>query len=150
MARQAIITEHVFYHEHVFGVKRRTMWNIPAMNIRVVTALVYAALAATFVFTYESSALDDEALGWAYVSAAILVQPVTGFLIPRLWAFALPFVALVVSLPVSEPVEPGVLPITDAGIMFLGGIFAMILIAFGMTFRLTIEAFRNPPEPLRR
>lgn len=114
------------------------------MDARVVTALLYAVLAVVFVFTYESRAF--EVFAWAYIVVAMSIQVVTGFLIPRLWAFALPFVALVVSLPISEPVEPG-MRITDAGVMFIGGIAAMILMSLGMAIRLTIEGFRNPPEP---
>lgn len=116
------------------------------MDARVVTALLYAVLAVVFVFTYESRAFDNEVFAWTYIIVAMLIQVVTGFLIPRLWAFALPFVALVVSLPISEPVEPG-MRITDAGVMFIGGIAAMILMSLGMAIRLTIEGFRNPPEP---
>lgn len=116
------------------------------MDARVVTALLYVVLAVVFVFTYESRAFDNEVFGWTYIVGAMLIQVVTGFLIPRLWAFALPFVALVVSLPISEPVEPG-MRITDAGVMFIGGIAATILMSLGMAMRLTIEGFRNPPEP---
>lgn len=116
------------------------------MDARVVTALLYAVLAVVFVSTYESRAFDNEVFAWTYIIVAMLIQVVTGFLIPRLWAFALPFVALVVSLPISEPVEPG-MRITDAGVMFIGGIAAMILMSLGMAMRLTIEGFRNPPEP---
>lgn len=116
------------------------------MDARVVTALLYVVLAVVFVFTYEGRAFDNEVFAWTYIVGAMLIQVVTGFLIPRLWAFALPFVALVVSLPISEPVEPG-MRITDAGVMFIGGIAAMILMSLGMAMRLTIEGFRNPPEP---
>ena len=116
------------------------------MDARVVTALLYVVLAVVFVFTYESRAFDNEVFAWTYIIVAMLIQVATGFLIPRLWAFALPFVALVVSLPISEPVEPG-MRITDAGVMFIGGIAAMILMSLGMAMRLTIEGFRNPPEP---
>lgn len=116
------------------------------MDARVVTALLYMVLAVVFVFTYESRAFDNEVFAWTYIIVAMLIQVATGFLIPRLWAFALPFVALVVSLPISEPVEPG-MRITDAGVMFIGGIAAMILMSLGMAIRLTIEGFRNPPEP---
>lgn len=116
------------------------------MDARVVTALLYTVLAVVFVFNYESRAFDNEVFAWIYIIVAMLIQVVTGFLIPRLWAFALPFVALVVSLPISEPVEPG-MRITDAGVMFIGGIAAMILMSLGMAIRLTIEGFRNPPEP---
>lgn len=116
------------------------------MDARVVTALLYVVLAVVFVFTYESRAFDNEVFAWTYIVGAMLIQVVTGFLIPRLWAFALPFVALVVSLPISEPVEPG-MRITDAGVMFIGGIAATILMSLGMAMRLTIEGFRNPPEP---
>ena len=116
------------------------------MDARVVTALLYVVLAVVFVFTYESRAFDNEVFAWTYIIGAMLIQVVTGFLIPRLWAFALPFVALVVSLPISEPVEPG-MRITDAGVMFIGGIAATILMSLGMAMRLTIEGFRNPPEP---
>lgn len=116
------------------------------MDARVVTALLYVVLAVVFVFTYESRAFDNEVFAWTYIIVAMLIQVATGFLIPRLWAFALPFVALVVSLPISEPVEPG-MRITDAGVMFIGGIAAMILMSLGMAIRLTIEGFRNPPEP---
>jgi hypothetical protein len=121
---------------------------VPNVNLRTATAAVYALLAVVFVFTYDS-ALDNDALGWPYLVVAMLIQPATGFLIPRLWAFALPFVAFIVSLPISERVEPG-WPITDAGLMLIGGVFAMILMSFGMACRLTIEAFRNPPEAATR
>jgi hypothetical protein len=130
----------------MFGVKTACFWKSGDVNVRSVAATVYALLAVVFVFTYESNALDDEVLGWTYVGVALLIQPLTGFLIPRLWAFGLPFVALVVSLPISKPVEPEISRITDAGVMFIGGVFAMILMSFGMACRLTIEAFRDPPE----
>jgi hypothetical protein len=121
MARQAIITEHMFYHEHVFDVNTNLFWNSVDVNVRSVTAAVYALLAVIFVFTYESAAVDNnEAFGLTYVGVALLVQPITGFLIPRLWAFALPFVAFVVSLPISKPVNPEISRITDAGVMFIG------------------------------
>jgi hypothetical protein len=125
------------------------------VSLPTATAAVYALLAVVFVFTYESNALDDDVpgwTGWTYVVAAMLIQPLTGFLIPRLWAFALPFVAFVVSLPFSEP-DPEYFGITDAGVMLVGGVTAMILIAFGMACRLTIDAFRNPgyqEPPLQR
>ena len=122
------------------------------VSLRIATAAVYVGLAVVFVFTYESNALEDEVLGWAYVIAAMLIQPITGFLIPRLWAFALPFVAFVVSLPFSEP-DPELFGITDAGLMLVGGVIATPLMAFGMACRLTIEAFRNPgyqEPPLQR
>jgi hypothetical protein len=116
----------------------------------VVAALVYATLAVVFAFTWDRMDDDESLAAEVYWCAAILIQPLTGFLIPRLWAFALPFVALVVSLPISEPAEVvWPTPITDAGVKFLGGIFAMILMSFGMACRLTIEAFRDPPEPAR-
>jgi hypothetical protein len=121
---------------------------VPTVNLPTATAAVYALLAVVFVFTYDT-ALDDDTFGWTYFVIALLIQPVTGFLIPRLWAFALPFVAFIVSLPISERVEPG-WPITDAGLVLIGGVFAMILMSFGMACRLTIEAFRNPPEAATR
>jgi hypothetical protein len=136
----------MFYHEHTFDVKSRLPETLSAVNVQRAAAFFYVVLAVVFVFTYESRALDDEVVGWTYVGVAMLIQPVTGFLIPRVWAFALPFVPLVVSLPFSEPVAAGT-PITDAGIMFIGGLAAMILMSLGMTIRLTIDAFRNPPEP---
>ena len=124
---------------------------VQSVNVRAVTAVVYALLAVVFVFTYDSNAVGyNEAFGWTYVSAALLLQPLTGFLIPRLWAFALPFVAFVVSLPISKPVEPEISRITDAGVMLIGGIIAMILMSFGMACRLTIEAFRDPAESTAR
>jgi hypothetical protein len=123
------------------------------VSLTSATAAVYALLAVIFVFTYETNAFDDhDVLAWIYVGTALLIQPLTGFLIPRLWAFALPFVAFVVSLPFSEP-DPEYFGITDAGVMLAGGVFAMILMAFGMACRLTIEAFRNPgyqEPPLQR
>lgn len=75
------------------------------MTAERVTAFLYAALAV--VFTYESRALDDEAFAWAYIGTAVAVQVVTGFLSPRLWLFALPFVAFVVSLRSPSPSRPG-------------------------------------------
>jgi hypothetical protein len=140
------MTEHVFYHEHVFGVNFRVAWKSSAMNVQVVTALGYAVLAVVFVFTHESRAFESDVFAWTYIVVAMLIQIVTGFLIPRLWAYALPFVALVVALPIAEPVEPG-MRITDAGVMFIGGVVAMILMSLGMAIRLTIDGFRNPPEP---
>jgi hypothetical protein len=120
------------------------------VNARTLTAAVYAFLAVVFVFTYDSNAVHaNETFAWIYFDAAFFIQPLTGFLIPRLWAFALPFVAFVVSLPISKPVEPEVSPITDAGFMLAGGVIAMILMSFGMACRLTIEAFRDPPEAAR-
>jgi hypothetical protein len=148
MARQAIMTEHVFYHEHVFGVKDEAPWNSADVTVQRVTAVVYALLAVVFVFIYKNTALDDEALGWTYFGVGMLIQPLTGFLVPRLWAFALPFVSFVVSLPISKPIEPEISPLTDAGVMLIGGVIAMILMSFGMACRLTIEAFRDPPEPV--
>jgi hypothetical protein len=127
-----------------------TVWNSSTVTAERVTAFLYAVLAVVFVFTYESRALDDEAFAWAYIGTAMAIQVVTGFLIPRLWAFALPFVAFVVSLPVSKPVEPGT-RLTDAGVMLVGSVAAMSLMSLGMVCRLTIEAFHNPPEaPARR
>jgi hypothetical protein len=120
------------------------------VNVRTATATVYALFAVVFVFTYDRSGVySNEAFGWTYIWAALLIQPLTGFLIPRLGAFALPFVAFVVSLPISQPIEPEVSPLTDAGVMLAGGVIAMILMSFGMACRLTIEAFRDPPEPAR-
>jgi hypothetical protein len=151
MARQAIMTEHVFYHEHLFGVNVERFWNIADVNVRTVTAIVYALLAVVFVFTYDSNAVHaNETFAWIYFDAAFFIQPLTGFLIPRFWAFALPFVAFVASLPISQPIDHSELsPITDAGVMLAGGVIAMILMSFGMACRLTIEAFRNPPDPAR-
>ena len=118
-------------------------------RIPTIAALVYATLAVVFAFTWDY--LDeDESLGAeVYWYTAFLIQPIAGFLLPRLWAFGLPFIPLAVALPWSEP-NPEYFGITDAGVMFFGGFFAMILMSFGMACRLTIEAFRNPPEPAAR
>jgi hypothetical protein len=126
----------------------KELWNSADVTVQQVTAAVYALLAVIFVFTYKNTALDDEALGWTYFGAAMLIQPLTGFLVPRLWAFTLPFVSFVVSLPISKPIEAEISPLTDAGLMLIGGVIAMILMSFGMACRLTIEAFRDPPEPV--
>ena len=114
------------------------------MRIRTIAALAYAVLAVVFVFTYESEAING--YGWVadvYGVVALLAHPVVGFLVPRWWALFLPFVALVVSLPNSEP-DPEFFGITDAGVMFLGGFFAMIFIAFGIGCRLTLDMLREP------
>jgi len=42
------MTEHVFYHEHMFGVKAETL------TVQRVTTVVYALLAVVFVFTSRS------------------------------------------------------------------------------------------------
>jgi hypothetical protein len=119
-------------------------------RIPTIAALLYAALAVVFAFTWDHSHLyEDESLGAElYWCAAFLIQPLAGFLLPRLWALGLPFVPLAVVLPWSEP-NREYFGVTDAGMMFFGGFFAMILMAFGMACRLTIEAFHNPPEPAR-
>ena len=108
-------------------------------------ALAYAFLSVVFVFTWDSAVLeDDELLGNAYFTVAFSIHPVTGFLIPRPWALLLPWTALVVSLPISEPVDPEWFQITTAGVMFFGGLIAMILMLFGMACRLTLNALREP------
>ena len=69
------------------------------MRTQTIAALVYAALAIVFAFTYE---LFDEDESWrveTYVAAAILIHPIVGALGPRWWMLLLPFVALVVVLP---------------------------------------------------
>lgn len=44
--------------------------------------------------------------------------------------------------------KPEISPITDAGLMLYKAVIAMILMSFGMACRLTIGAFRDPPEPV--
>ena len=117
-------------------------------------ALTYAVLAVVFAFAWErfDSVEEDSLALELYFWAAILIQPVTGFLLPRLWAFGLPFIPGIAVLPWSEP-DQEFFGITDAGLMFAGGFFALLLMAFGMACRLTIEAFRNPgyqEPPLQR
>ena len=116
-------------------------------------ALTYAVLAVVFAFAWERFDSGDGSLAlelsfWA----ALLIQPVTGFLLPRLLALGLPFIPGIAVLPWSEP-DPEFFGVTDAGVMFALGFFAMTLMAFGMACRLTIEAFRNPgyqEPPLQR
>jgi hypothetical protein len=96
------------------------------------------------IWETEPALLEDETAADPLIFAGLfLSHPIAGFLIPRLWAFALPFVALVVSLPFSEP-DPELMGVTDAGAMFIGGVAALILMAFGMACRLTLDAFREP------
>jgi hypothetical protein len=116
------------------------------MRLRATAAVAYAALAIAFVVLWETepAVLEGEgAYSEVLLAGLLLVHPVAGFLIPRLWALGLPFVALVVSLPISKP-DPELMGITDAGAMFLGGFFAMILVSFGIACRLTLDAFREP------
>jgi hypothetical protein len=115
---------------------------------RTTIAAAYAILAVVFAFTWQRFDESESRAAEIYFSAAFLIQPVTGFLLPRLWTFGLPFIPLAAVLPWSEP-DPEYFGITDAGVMFIGGFLAMILMSFGMACRLTIEAFRDPPEPAR-
>jgi hypothetical protein len=115
-------------------------------RVRTAAAIGYAALAVLFVILWETepALLEGEtSLDPLFGAALLLVHPIAGFLIPRLWAFALPFVALLVSLPFSEP-DPELMGVTDSGAMLIGGVAAMILMAFGMSCRLTLDAFREP------
>jgi hypothetical protein len=112
-------------------------------KIRIVAALVYAALAIVFAFTYELFDEDETVLADVYLTGALLVHPLLGFLVTRWWALLLPYIALAVVLPFSEP-DPKFFGITDAGVMFLGGFFAMVLIAFGIGCRLTVNMLREP------
>jgi hypothetical protein len=126
----------------VFDVKLASL-DSSWVRTQAIAALAYAALAVVFAFTYE---LFDEEESWlveAYVAAAILIHPIVGALVPRWWMLLLPFIALVVVLPFSEP-DPEFQGITDAGVMFLGGFFAMILVAFGIACRLTVDMLREP------
>jgi hypothetical protein len=113
------------------------------VRTQAIAALVYAALAIVFAFTYELFDEDDSWLLDIYFAGALLIHPIVGFLVPRWWMLLLPFVALVVVLPFSEP-DPEFFGITDAGVMFLGGFFAMILVAFGIGCRLTVDMLREP------
>ena len=119
-------------------------------RVPTVAALLYASLSAVFVLTWDAAVLEDDILlADAYWAVALLIHPVAGFLIPRLWALLLPWIALVVSLPISEPagqefVEPGLDRITTAGVMFFGGVFGTIVLAFGIACRLTFDALREP------
>jgi hypothetical protein len=111
---------------------------------------LYGLLSVVFVLTWDAAVLEEDILlADAYWAVAFFIHPVVGFLIPKLWALLLPWTALAVSLPISEPVEqgfvePGALQITTAGVMFLGGFFAMILMSFGIACRLTFDALREP------
>ena len=126
----------------MFGVKVG-FFRLFRVRTQTIAALVYAALAIVFAFTYELFDEDESWLGETYVAAAILIHPVVGVLVPRWWMLLLPFVALIVVLPFSEP-DPEFFGITDAGFMFLGGFFAMILVAFGIACRLTADMLREP------
>jgi hypothetical protein len=142
MARQASMTEQVFYHEQVFGVKVASLDSF-RVRTRTIAALIYAGLAIVFAFTYELFDEDESRLADVYFAGALLVHPIVGILVPRWWALLLPFAGLVVVLPFSEA-DPEFFGITDAGVMFLGGFFAMILIAFGIGCRLTADMLREP------
>ena len=125
-------------------------------RVSTVAALVYALLSVVFVLTWDAAALEEDILlADAYWAVAFWIHPVAGFLIPRLWALLLPWTALAVSLPISEPVghelveselllEPGMLQITTAGVMFFGGVYGTIVLAFGIACRLTFDALREP------
>jgi hypothetical protein len=119
-------------------------------RVPTVAALLYALLSVIFVLTWDAALLEEDILlADAYWAVAFCIHPVGGFLIPRLWALLLPWTALAVSLPISEPVEqgfvePGMLQITTAGVMFLGGVVAVILMSFGIACRLTFDALREP------
>jgi len=126
----------------VFGVKLASLDSF-RVRTQTITALVYAALAIIFAFTYELFDEDESWLVDTYVAAAILIHPIVGALVPRWWMLLLPFVGLVVVLPFSEP-DPEFFGLTDAGFMFLGGFFAMILVAFGIACRLTADMLREP------
>ena len=115
------------------------------MGVPTIFSLLYAVLSVVFVFTWDSAVLEDDALlGSIYFTVALLIHPLTGFLVPRLWALLLPFVAFVVSLPVNETVEPDWFRITTSGVMLIGGVIATILMSFGMACRLTLDALREP------
>ena len=116
------------------------------MRTSAVTALAYASLAAAFVAFWNAEPVAVESEGFladVFITGLLLVHPITGFVVPRLWALGLPFVALAFSLPISEP-DPELMGVTDAGVMFVGGVAAMILMSFGMACRLTLDAFREP------
>jgi hypothetical protein len=120
-------------------------------KVRAVAALLYALLSGVFVLTWDAAVLEEDILlADAYWAVAFCIHPVVGVLIPRLWALLLPWTALAVSLPISEPVEQegfveaGMLQITTAGVMFLGGVVAVILMSFGIACRLTFDALREP------
>lgn len=126
----------------MFGVKVGSL-RLIGVPTQTIAALVYAALAIVFAFTYELFDEDDSWLLDIYFAGALLIHPIVGILVPRWWMLLLPFVALVVVLPFSEP-DPEFFGITDAGVMFLGGFFAMILVAFGIGCRLTVDMLREP------
>jgi hypothetical protein len=119
-------------------------------RVPTVAALLYAFLSVIFVLTWDAALLEEDILfADAYWAVALLIHPVAGFLIPRLWALLLPWTALAVSLPFSEPVgeefaEPGLDSITTAGVMFFGGVYGTIVLAFGIACRLTFDALREP------
>lgn len=115
------------------------------MATSTIAAFVYVVLSVVFVFTWDSAVLEEDALlGGVYFTVALVIHPVTGFLVPRLWALLLPFVAFVVSLPFNATVEPDWFRITTSGVMLIGGVIAMILMSFGMACRLTLDALREP------
>jgi hypothetical protein len=123
----------------------RALRRVPA-----VAALLYGLLSVIFVLTWDAALLEEDILlADAYWAVALLIHPIAGFLIPRLWALLLPWIALAVSLPFSEPVgeefvEPGFNSITTAGVMFFGGVYGTIVLAFGIACRLTFDALHEP------
>jgi hypothetical protein len=66
-----------------------------------------------------------------------------GFLVKRWRALFLPYLAVPLAMPFAEP-DHEFFGITDAGVMLLGAFFAMLLVAFGIACRLTLDAFREP------
>lgn len=113
------------------------------MRIHAILGGAYALLGIGFAVAYDASVDAPELLLEIVVWAAVVIHPVFGFLVPRWWALLLPFAGLLAILPFSEPDEE-LFGITDAGLMFLGGFFAMLLVAFGIAGRLTVDAFREP------
>ena len=104
-----------------------------------------AALVVAFVIGWFAEIAIPE-YTWqedVFVAVLLLSHPVMGFLVKRWWALFLPYIAVPLAMPFAEP-DPELFGITDAGVMLLGAFFVMLLVAFGISCRLTLDAFREP------
>jgi hypothetical protein len=136
----------MFYHEHMFGVKsdsHRTMAH--ESPVRLGATAAYTALIVAFVIAWFAE-VDIPEYTWqedVFFVALVLCHPITGFLVKRWWALLLPYLAVPLAMPFAEP-DPELFGMTDAGVMLLGAFSAMILVAFGIAVRLTVDTFREP------
>ncbi len=113
------------------------------MRVERAAAIVYACLAVAYgVVAVSENVRIGEDVGRVLFIGVIVLQPIAGFLIPRFWALGLPFIAPVVALAFSEP-DPGG---GRLGIllMFMASFVGMVLLAFGIGCRLTLDMLREP------